>query len=699
MSNEEMHHERAFARDLLVALEVGTKKEDKALTDCILSRHNITRPRSRSRRGLIDKLSNTIIAGPGFEAFFLDVAQSIRPFALMLQDVFAFLAKHAATTERRSSSVRVSHRGAAQAFDFDLSGFPKEALEVVTRVRGRNEILRLTPQAKADVLRDTWQQSNCWKVVRPNWDGDFYDDGFYRVLSYANTILNRGEWDREAMARLVGPVIDRLAALAQIHTWPELFPDQSDDQHEDISYMDDESKTLRWSFPTSRSSTLDREDTVRALHAEGSTDSNRDLPYLLVGIARAVSLWNQEDFRRQDHRDWLSNRLGIPFENITVRDYEPLLKEETEKITAALEELIVVHRIESVEAELRVVIDFLRLPFWRDRWFLYELWTVAHVLGIGAPAWSLRLLGLIPRSDGGVEWLLPGGVAKEPIAVFEGGTAAVECWSQRKTFHPETAKGLEPDLRLTRSSERHEDLVVIENKDRIKPSRGGIEEILTRYVTGTQAKAVWIVNYEEFTGPTHALGRRWSERLVFIESQFRPGDVSERFSRCLLQILGEELGPADMAEDSTPETPAASSAISVTLIWENPPQDLDLHAWSRGERLLEHICFSNRGQLGRPPWLQLDKDCQQSPGREELVIDRVLGDEVEIAIHQYSEDGQLETSQASVAIQQLGHGVTRLVPPETCSGRWWRICTFKSDSSLVIRNVVTTEEPGERGWS
>lgn len=699
MSNEGKDQETVFARDLLLALEVGTKKEDKVLTDGILSRHNISRPRSESRQGLVDRLSVAIVAGPGFEAFFLDVVRSIRPFALMLQDVFAFLAKYAATTERRSSSVRVSHRGAAQAFDFDLSGFPKEALEVVARVRGHSEILRLTPRAKTDVLRDTRQQSNCWEAVQPNWDGDFYDDGFYRVLSYANTILNRGEGDRETVARLVGPVIDRLAALAQILKWPELFPDQSDDQHEDISYMDDESKTFRWSFPRSRGSTLDREDTAHAFQAEGPSDGSRDLPNLLVGIARAVSLWSQKDFRRQDHRDWLSQRLSMPFENITIRDYELLLKEETEKITAALEELVVVHRIESVEAHLRVVLDFLRLPFWRDRWFLYELWTVAHVLGIGATAWPLQLLSLIPRNDGGVEWLLPGGVAKEPIAVFEGRTASVECWSQRKTFHPETAKGLEPDLRLTRSSERHEDLVVIENKDRIKPSRGSIEERLARYVTGTQAKAVWLVNYEEFTGPTHAVRQRWSEHLVFVESHFRPGEVSERFSRCLLQILGEELGPADKAEASTPETPDASTAISVTLTWENHPQDLDLHAWSRGRRLLDHICFSNRGRLGRPPWLQLDTDCQHSPGCEELVIDRVLGDEVEIAIHQYSEDGQFETSQASVAVQQHGRGVTTLSPPDSCSGRWWRVCTVGRDSNLVIWNEVTTEEPGERGWS
>jgi hypothetical protein len=695
VNSQEEKQEIGFARDLLLALEIGTKKEDKKLTDEILSRHRLSRPRSFPRQRLVNSLSHSIVEGPGFEAVFLDVVDGVRPFALMLRDVFGFLAKHVATTERRSSAVRVSLQGATRAFDFDLSGFPMEKLEAITRIRGRKEILILTPRAKRDVFRDLWDPSNCWKRVSPNWDNDFYDNGFFRLLSYANAILGRGG-DRDAIARLIDPVVDRLTALSQILEWSEVFPNQENSLREDSSYMDVEHRTLRWSFPEPSRSILDREDTSRALRAEISASDGRDLrrfQYLLEGIARAISLWNQEDFHRRDHEDWLSQRLSVPFEAISFSQYMPLLEEEVVKIAAALEELVEVDRIESFEEEVRAILDFLRLPFWRDRWFLYELWTATYVLSIGAAAWQLRLQGLVSRDDGGLEWLLPGGVAKEPIAVFDGRLGSVECWSQCKTYHPTTGKGLEPDLRLARSRDRHEDLVVIENKDRIKPRRGDMEEILERYVTGTQAQAIWLVNYEEFTGPTHTVGGKWFDRLVFVESHFRPGEVSERFSKSLRQILSEELGASDGTEPPGPETPATDAAATVTLKWEKPPNDLDLHAWTRGGKVPHHIFFSNRGRLNELPYVQLNTDCRHSPGCEEMVVERIPGEGVEIAVHQFSGDGQLAASQASVEIRRPGRDVTTLSVPGSSTGRWWRICTFGRDGNIVIRNVVTTEPP------
>lgn len=692
MNNQDKVQEIDSVRDLLLALEVGTKKEDKKLIEGILSRHNICRPRSIFARQLIDNLSHIIVAGPGFETFFLDVVRCVRPFALMVQEVFGFLATHAATTKRRSSSVRVSLQGATQAFDFDLSGFPREKLEMIMRTRGRSEILRLTHLAKEDALRDT---SKCWVKLAPIWDGDFYDDGFYRALSYANTILSRGEGERKTIADVIGPVIDRLAALAQILKWPEVFPDHYDDSRENTSYMDNASKILRWSLPMPLGSILEREDTSLALLAKNPPGVSRNLKHILEGIALAISLWDQEDFRRLDHRDWLSQRLGMPFEVIMLRHFIPLIEMETVKIAAALDEIVEVVRVENFEAEVRATLDFLRLPFWRDRWFLYELWTVVYVLNIGSATWQLRLLGLVSRDDEGIEWVLPGGVAREPIAIIEGETGSVECWSQRKTYHPTTGKGLEPDLRLTRASDRHEDLIVIENKDRIKPGKREMKEIIERYVTGTLAQTIWLVNYEQFTDQTHAVSGEWTEGLVFIESHFRPGEVSPHFPVILQQILNKELGPIDKMRPSVPATLMPNVEATVTLIWEKPPNDLDIHAWVREGRTLSHICFNNRGQLGEPPYIRLDTDCQNYPGREEILIERILGEAVDIAIHQYSDDGQIKASQARVEIRRSGQCVATLLVPSTGVGRWWWIGTFGNDGNLVIRNIVTTEFPCE----
>lgn len=682
-------------RNLLLALEVGNRKEDKKLINGILSRHNISSSGLRSSKNLIDSLSYRILEGPGFESFFLDVVSCVRPFAMMLQDVYSFLAKYTATIERRSSAIRVSLKGAKHAFDFDPSCFPTEQIEMITRVRGQKEIIRLTPTAKIDVLNNINRSTNCWNDVRPIWDGDFYDDGFFRVLSYASTILSRGDGDKKSITSLITPILDRLSAIAQILKWQEIFPDQGNDVREKNSYMDDTCKILHLSLPKQLSSILDREDTIQVLHSEAMSDSLYDLKETLDGFAIAISIWNQEDFRRQDNRDWLSERLGMPFNMISFGHYMPLLEEETQKVLSSLERLVEVIRVESFEEEVRAIIDFLRLPFWRDRWFLYELWTVVYVLGIGSATWLLRLKGLEPRNDGGVEWILPGGVAKEPIAVLEGKTCAVECWSQRKTFLPGTRKGLEPDLRLTRASAGHEDLIVIENKDRSKPRKSEIEEIIERYVNGTQAQAIWLVNYEGFTAPTHAFGSKWSESLVFVESHFRPGEVSDRFVSVLRQILIEELGNTDSLELPVEEVPLPDMAATVTLIWEKPPIDLDIHAWSQEGSTTHHVYYNNRGRLGSPPYVRLDTDCQNIPGREEMTIGRVSGESVEIAICQYSNDGQIEASQATVEIRQPGYNMESLSVPRSGQGKWWRICTIGHDGKIDILNKLTPDPPGE----
>jgi hypothetical protein len=96
--------------------------------------------------------------------------------------------------------------------------------------------------------------------------------------------------------------------------------------------------------------------------------------------------------------------------------------------------------------------------------------------------------------------------------------------------------------------------------------------------------------------------------------------------------------------------------------------------------------------------MQLDTDCQRYPGREELIVEKVLGDDVQVAIHQYSDDGPLARSEASVEIRRPGHGAIALSVRGSIPGRWWRICTLGRDGNLVIWNRATTEEPGELGF-
>ena len=550
--------ELQFTQDLLRALEVGNKKEDRELIDELFLRHNILRPRAVFRRTLIHKLAHKIVEGPGFEPFFLDVALSLRPFALMLQETLSFLSHHATTIGRRSAAVSVSRRGAEQAFDFDLSAFPKESLHTILNVQGHLETLRMSLRAIDSMGSRRQDPSSPWQCISTIWDKDFCDNGFFRLLSYATTLLAREDPSRRGeIESLIDPVLNRLAALVQILRWPEIASPPTEAPIETTSYegpqqtfsnLNHKDQALTWELPSINGFELNRDDTIQALWGFSIWERHRPFLAQLEGVAIALHLWHQKDFHRRDHTDWLSARFGKPFEDISLEDYLPALEEETWKVWGALDELFEVERAQNFEAEVDAVLEFLNLPFWRDRWFLYELWTAVHVLDLASRNWHLELLGLQPRDDGGLEWSLPGGAARSPIARIKGPDGTVECWTQLKTYHPQTGKGLEPDLRLMRASEWKDDLIVIENKDRLKPRKSEMAEILERYVTGTRAQVVWLVNYEQFTGPTHSLGSQWPDRSVAVVSHFRPGEAPEDFGSLLLRILTQELG----IEEPTP---------------------------------------------------------------------------------------------------------------------------------------------------
>ena len=129
-------------------------------------------------------------------------------------------------------------------------------------------------------------------------------------------------------------------------------------------------------------------------------------------------------------------------------------------------------------------------------------WTVARGLNVAKQHWPVRLKGLVAKDDGMIEWKLAGADAREAVATI-GNDAQVEVWTQLKTYHPKTGKGLEPDLRITRGhGGKNRYQVIVENKDRRKPSKADMTEILDRYVTrnGSQVRC-YMINYDNYHGP------------------------------------------------------------------------------------------------------------------------------------------------------------------------------------------------------
>jgi hypothetical protein len=342
------------------------------------------------------------------------------------------------------------------------------------------------------------------------------------------------------------------------------------------------------------------------------------------------------------------------------------------------------------------LLEFLSLPFWKHRWYLYELWTSVCVLEIAQRLTDVELSNLQHQGQGILEWVLPGGAAKEPIATIGQDGGQILCWSQRKTYHPQTKAGLEPDLRLTKASPGYHDIIIIENKDRKTAQPQYISEILERYVGGTCAESIWITNYEEFPDSVVALEGEWPDRHLHIVSRFRPGSVPEGFELEIEEVLRHNLPTesliATMGDDIGP-VKIRSLTAEATLAWGSSPRDLDLHSWVKDPSGIHHIYYGDRGSLDAPPFVMLDQDHIHGDGMEKITMKLNEFEWAVIGVRNYSKESGIAGSRAIVRLNLGKESSLSFEAPPEGKGEWWHVLRLNKYKEHEVLNYISQTEP------
>lgn len=687
--------------EILTALEYENKKEETDLLDAVFRDYGL--PRARK-----NKLAEAIRNSPGFERFFLSVLKQVRPFSLMLTEVYEFLNARARTATRRASKFLVNSDAASAKLEFDLSNFPKELVRFINDVETFGMLIELRFEGiELEGPAPQWDNTRAgsdWGAVSPHWDNDFYDDGFFRALSYANTILDGSSTaHRERAEAAARPVLDRLAAIRDfVNGLPT--PGARSGYDFNVEYMIGERgrrlspntapARLHRVRPARAAEFLARPTQVRWNNSERTV--LEELTSELAAFGAAINFYEDRSLRRSDV-EWIAKRLALAPSDVTPDEYLRLLESLAEDYRARLDRVAPVVGDYSYRNTVERFLEFLSLPFWKNRWFLYELWTLVSVLNVAGRVTAVELKNIVERPDGTFEWELPGGSAREPVATIGGGPHPINCWSQRKTYHPGTGAGLEPDLRLTKSAPNFHDILIVENKDR-RTARGAyLSEILDRYVGGTCAESVWLVNYEQFSpGDAASLVGRWPGRHVELVSNFRPQQLPPEFEQDVENILRHHL-PSPPAEPSTevPPEPAQGEAavtetefspFEVTLSWKGLPKDLDLHAWIKNGDEVHHVNYADKGRLDAPPYAELDNDHMQGDGQETLRVSRGGHEFVTLAIHNYSGETALSASNAVLCLNAGGQQL-RLRAPRNGGGRWWHAVRLSGADVEVLQEL------------
>ena len=127
----------------------------------------------------------------------------------------------------------------------------------------------------------------------------------------------------------------------------------------------------------------------------------------------------------------------------------------------------------------------------------------------------------------------------------------------------------------------------------------------------------------------------------------------------------------------------------IVLSWGSSPQDLDLHGWIAG---IEVYWYSEGSEYDWP-YMSLDRDDRDGYGPETITVARFIEDTYEFAVHRFSGDGSLSTSNAHIDIY---HGVSQVLDldvPPSGSGRWWHVCKILSDGDVSTINILDDDPP------
>jgi hypothetical protein len=679
---------------ILSALEFGARKEEANLLDSVFAELGVARQRTQQA------MAAAIEQGPGFEPFLVAVLRTVRPFAIMLREVYEFLNRQAATATRRASVFRVRSETARQALDFSLDNFPKELVAslVEERVTTYRVALQFPDLNEADSPL-VWSSAaaEAWRAISPMWDNDFYDDGFHRALSYAATVLPEGDqlvWGR--LHDLVDMLLDRLAAIVTCVNSVRPVEISETDYYARAG----DPLTLRPEMPQTRGHEVLCAEARRTLTlptklddaGKGTDPIAQKIEWHIASMVVALHLFRNQPIARIDRDDWLKDRLTAP----TVDSYLDLVARFADDYTTRLDAVAPVVDVVGATVVKERLLEFLLLPFWKQRWFLYELWTLVLVLKTADGHWKIELEGVKETSPGVLEWKLPGGSATVPVASIGYEQQRALCWTQRKTYHPLTGEGLEPDLRITGTPETH-DLFVVENKDRLKPAKAEMREVLRRYVEGTCAASVWLVNYEAFTPGVEQLSQGWSQRHVHAVSGFRPGEVPRAFTDELVEVLGGYLGPATtggvpLLENADGEE---SGVVRIDLSWGAAPRDLDLHVWMWRSDGARHVWYGDPGGGDASSSVAgFSGDALSGNGAESITVATDGLSALAVAVHNYSGEHALAGSGARVTITLPGGVAARLIAPDQPTGSWWSVARYEhSTRALSVIGTLGDKPP------
>lgn len=553
---------KRLAALLVDALEIGSGKSERDVADDLFRGFGLDLPRIEAsvprlqRKAKLREAAACALADAAATPEML-MAAAVRcggRFIAMLDEIYALLSEHAATTT-----------GAAQTFRLRRDGDGPE-LEISDAFIERVRHLRaaIVKRTTGRIDHDALQRFVVW------------DNGFYGQWPLAGGIRLLDSLLRADAIGSARPEAEELVAelqrIVELHlaNLSVLASRDSDEIPGDraSAELDAEVRVFRATGALGATAQEYWVDGVESsafigLKADGTPVQLRHLPYgysTMGAIAQFLAMW----------------RLGLSTRRGDTAPQHEIARSCREATMWLREDAVASKHTTEVESLVEDFEEFLNLPLWRGRALLYEIWVLCETLrACEATGWSadIRLTG--ERQD---TWILEARPTDAPIARLthaESADLALEIWREpRRAAAPNP---LTPDVTIATPGEQPRDLVVIEAKDRHSMQvRGGPRSALAvarRYQGGLHPSVTWVCNHCDSRADDASaainFGDAWS--AIHLASSFRPGSVPATFAESLAVAL------TPPSERAPRRTKRLVVVLDVTASMEWPWQNARTH--------------------------------------------------------------------------------------------------------------------------
>ena len=572
MGDEADRHRLALV--VVEALEIGTHKREWDIADDLFAAFALdlgglehaaaipaTDPKrdAKLRRLLADQLS---AAAPSTAALLNELLRYASHFLAMVEEIYARLTRHAATTTGTGTETFTLRRGEVEPNGLELSEAFLSKVRHLERQALVMALSRIDVRGLDDlVLADNGELYGSWPLT--NWSEGFpLADAVLHLPWVGMACLSQfpGELAaaQSSAARLVAAAESLLAQqmrqldlmAANESLVPLLRPEESPQ-----AWRDDEpwNKHLRFA---------DRGYLATSVHPGYVTEVldvaelgvDRDLKPVLVartdysgdddlgGLAGFVAMFRTRRYALRK-RPELEEKFEDP---AVLRTWlEDLTRAADEAATWLENDVRTPVGTTHVEGLVEVIEEFLNLPLWKQRSLLYEVWVLCATLDATERAgWESALTGL---ERAGRSWSLDLTRSPTPVAKLQRRDLDIQLDVWREPLRPQQngQHPLTPDLVVSTAGELSRDLLVVEAKDRhaLKAGTGapakqgkpgkdaGATEMGLRYARLLRPNATWVVNhcdYPDRLEPVTEQGDVWDPGPGSRRVPPRPGAAAVR---------------------------------------------------------------------------------------------------------------------------------------------------------------------------